>query len=284
MLIGVSAIILYRSDLIQKGIEIGNIVVNGYQRIRLGVYPVVGTIAALFVFMFAPFAAAYTGSEYSTTTTWTQGSVVSVDASGELIAASLAATNYVGVVTQQPDSATVEVADSGVVPVLVTDEAGEIASGTRIGLSSVAGIASTWTGGVALGVAQETPTSWQEATLSNESSVRIATVQVQLLTDGAASDSSPMSVFFAAIDRTAAGIAGKSVDTWRVVTALLIGLGGLILAFGLLFISSRESFFSMGRNPMASKIIMGGLWKMVFLAVGIMLITLTAAYLIVRVG
>ena len=68
------------------------------------------------------------------------------------------------------------------------------------------------------------------------------------------------------------------------MTALLIGLGGLILAFGLLFISSRESFFSMGRNPMASKIIMGGLWKMVFLAVGIMLITLTAAYLIVRVG
>jgi len=74
------------------------------------------------------------------------------------------------------------------------------------------------------------------------------------------------------------------VDTWRIITALLIGLGGLILAFGLLFISSRESFFSMGRNPMASKIIMRGLWKMVALSVGILCITLTASYLIVRIA
>ena len=258
--------------------------VNGYRQIRLGVYSAVSAGVLLLLSVTTPIAAAYTGAEYPTTATWSTGSVVSVNDSGDVVAASLAATNYLGVVTQQIDATTVEVADSGAVSVLVTDAAGEIASGTRLGLSEIAGIAGAWTGGVAIGVAQATPTDWREATLSNQASAKVTTVQVQLLTDGAASDTSAISAFFAAVDRTATGIAGKPVDTWRVVTALLIGLGGLILSFGLLFVSSRESFFSMGRNPMASRIIMGGLWKIVFLAVGIMLITLAAAYLIVRIG
>lgn len=249
-----------------------------------GLYLSVIVVVLYLVTFCVSHVSAYTAAEYPTRTTWSSGSVASVNDAGEVVPASLAAINYLGVVTQQPSSAMVEVADSGTVPVLVTDAAGEITTGVRLGLSEVVGAASVWTGGVVVGVAQATPSDWKDVELSNNTVVRVATVQTQLLTEGAAVDTSAMSAFFAAVDRTASGIAGKPVDTWRVVTALLIGLGGLILSFGLLFVSSRESFFSIGRNPMASKIIMGGLWKMVVLSVGIMLITLTAAYLIVRVG
>ncbi len=246
-----------------------------------------GAIALVGAVVFASLpqvAAAYTGVEYDTTAQWTVGTVVSVDEKGELVPASVNSADYLGVVAQPSTGTGVEVADSGTVTVLVSDVAGQITGGSRIGLSTVSGIAAAWTGGVAIGVAQQTPSAWRDASLENGETVKVASVTVQLLTDGASSDGSPVSMFFSALERTASGVAGKPVDTWRVVTALLIGLGGLILAFGLLFISSRESFFSMGRNPMASKMIMRGLWKMVALSVGILVITLTAAYLIVRVG
>lgn len=242
---------------------------------------VVGAFLAILV---APIARAYTATEYPTNTSWNTGTVVAIDGQGAPVAASTQAANYIGVVTSSSPNQTVEVADTGTVSVVVTDKDGPINSGSRLGLSSVAGVASAWASGTIIGVAQEAPKDWKQATLETDASIRLASVRVQLLSDGASSGSSPISQFFAALEKTASGVAGKPVDTWRIITALLIGLGGLILAFGLLFISSRESFFSMGRNPMASKIIMRGLWKMVALSVGILCVTLTAAYLIVRVA
>lgn len=240
-------------------------------------------LSGFFAFMFAANTAAYTGVEYDTSASWIPGTVVSVDGKGTLVPASTNSTDYVGVVAKASDGTSVEVADSGVVSVLVTDNGGAITSGSRLGISSVSGIASLWANGSVIGVAQETPTSWQNAASTNSEQIKVAAIKVQLLIDGASGGSSPVNEFFAALEKTASGVAGKPVDTWRIITALLIGLGGLILAFGLLFISSRESFFSMGRNPMASKVIMRGLWKVVALSVGILCVTLTAAYLIVRI-
>ncbi|MBN9398317.1 hypothetical protein BGO18_00945 [Candidatus Saccharibacteria bacterium 47-87] len=241
-------------------------------------------IGAFLVVLAAPVAYAYTATEYPTTTSWTVGTVVAVNGDGSPVAASTQAANYIGVVANPSTGKTVEVAGTGTVSVVVTDKDGAVESGTRLGLSSVAGVASAWTNGTVIGVAQEAPKEWKQATLDSSASIKLASVRVQLLSDGASSGSSPINQFFAALEKTASGVAGKPVDTWRIITALLIGLGGLILAFGLLFISSRESFFSMGRNPMASKIIMRGLWKMVALSVGILCITLTASYLIVRIA
>lgn len=241
-------------------------------------------ISALLGVFIAPITLAYTATEYSTDSSWTVGTVVATNGEGEPLPASVQDANYIGVVTASSDGQTVEVAGTGTVSVVVTDKNGEITSGTRLGLSSIAGVASAWTSGTIIGVAQEAPTDWKQATLDSSESVKIASVKAQLLSDGASTGNTPINQFFAALEKTASGVAGKPVDTWRAITALLIGVGGLILAFGLLFISSRESFFSMGRNPMASRVIMRGLWKMVALSVGILCITLTAAYLIVRIA
>lgn len=239
--------------------------------------------SAFLVFLASPIAHAYTATEYPTSSSWTSGTVVSINGQGNPVPASIESADYIGVVVKSTSGGTVEVAGTGTLSVVVTDKDGSIASGTRLGLSSVAGVASAWTNGTVIGVAQEAPKEWKQATLDSSASIKLASVKVQLLSDGTSNGSSPINQFFAALEKTASGVAGKPVDTWRVITALLIGLGGLILAFGLLFISSRESFFSMGRNPMASKIIMRGLWKMVALSVGILCVTLTAAYLIVRI-
>lgn len=226
----------------------------------------------------------YTGIERTTDSPWKAGMVVAVEANDKVTPASIEKNNYIGVVAADTAGKSVEIANSGTVPILVTDADGTVAAGTKLGLSTISGVASTWSNGTAIAVAQDTPTQWEKATISTGKEVRVARVNAQLLTDGASTGGSPVSMFVASLEKTAGGIAGKPVDTWRVVTALLIAIGGLVLAFGLLFISSRESFFSLGRNPMASTVIMKGLWKVAALSIGILCVTLFGAYLIVRIG
>lgn len=241
-----------------------------------------GLLVVGLLFNGAGYAYAYTATEYTTNKDWSVGTIVSLDDKGKLVEGSLNNVNYIGVVSAVRSGNIVEVAHDGTVPVLVSDRDGAIISGTKIGLSSVAGVATAWSdSGATIGVAQETPKSWQNAQLNSSEMIKITSINVQLIAEGA--NSNATNIFVSSLQKTAASIAGKEVDTWKIITALLIGLGGLLLSFGLLFITSRESFFSMGRNPMAGNIIMRGLWKMVVLAVTIMCISLVSAYLIVRI-
>ena len=228
---------------------------------------------------------AYTATEYSTSEAWSVGMLVALDNAGKVTGASNTTDNYLGVVTNQSKGKVV-VADTGLVSVLVSDREGAITAGVRLGLSDIIGTATLWhSGDILVGVAKEAPKNWQEVKAKNNSTqtIRIASIQVQLTRDSK-SVTSVAGSFTNTIAKTASSIAGHQVDTWRIVTGLFIGLGGLILSFGLLFVSSRESFFSLGRNPMASTAIMAGLWKMAILCVLSMCVSLASAYLIVRVG
>lgn len=86
------------------------------------------------------------------------------------------------------------------------------------------------------------------------------------------------------IKQAADSIAGTSVSLWQVISSLIVGLGSLILAFGLLFSTGRESFLSLGRNPMASTVILRGMWRIVAVSVVIMLLGITISYLILKLG
>lgn len=245
----------------------------------------IGLLSVVAVLASSNVAQAYTATEYPTTETWSVGMLVALDTTGKVTGASNSTTNYLGVVTDQSKGKVV-VADTGIVSVLVSDQDGPVVAGARLSVSDIVGTATLWhSGDMLVGVAKETPKNWQEVKAKNDASqtIRIANISVQLTKDSK-SVASATGSFTNAIAQTANNIAGHQVDTWRIVTGLFIGLGGLILSFGLLFVSSRESFFSLGRNPMASTAIMKGLWKMAIVCVASMCFSLAAAYLIVRVG
>lgn len=249
-------------------------------------FPCLLTLAALVSFSHQQPLTAYVATEYKTTLKLNTGTLVSLGDKGQILRASSEVSNYLGVVTKQL-SAAVEVADTGVVSVMVSDVDGDITIGDRVGVSDIAGTATLWrTGKTLVGVAKSTPQNWQDVAASSSTNqaktVRVTSVGVQLMSEG--SSTAQSNPFMSAIQSAADGVAGRSVDMWRVVTALLLGIGGLILSFGLLFVSSRESFFSLGRNPMASGVIMHGLWRMVFVAVLVMCASLAAAYFIVRIS
>ena len=234
-----------------------------------------------------PLVRAYNATEYATDKTWQVGMLAALGTGGDVAYASRANNDYIGVVTTVGKKS-IDVASSGIVSVLVTSEDGKIKVGDKVQLSDYAGIATSAIGSSKeVGTVKSTPTNWQALPLAGDDAgntpIRVASLQVQLIEQGGGSTDSS-NVFLAAIQQTGNGIAGKSVDMWRIITALLIGIGGLILSFGLLFISSRESFFSMGRNPLAGGMIMKGLWKIVALSVVIMCTSLAASYLILRVG
>lgn len=247
------------------------------------------SIAIFFVGLLLSFqkpASAYVSTEYKTDQSYVPGTVVSLGNKGQILQASADAGSYLGVVTSQTKGA-LYVTDAGVVSVIVSDADGAINIGDRVGVSDIAGTATLWKNGRSLvGVAQTAPKDWKEVSALSPAgkteTVRVASIGVQLISES--STTAQVNPLVNAIQSAAQGVAGRSVDMWRIVTALLVGLGGLVLSFGLLFISSRESFFSLGRNPMASRVIMGSLWKTVLVAVLAMCLSLAAAYFIVRIG
>lgn len=244
------------------------------------------TFVVVVALLFPGVAHGYVAAEYETNETFPSGAVVAIGNNGEVVRASSGAKNYLGVVTGQVDSQ-VEVASSGIVSLLVTDEHGSIKKGDKVGISDLAGIAAKWQPGrVLVGITKGSFENWKEIesrTAAGETrTVRVASIEVQLMND--ASGSTQPNPYIATVQAVAEGITGRSVDVWRALTAMFIGLGGLILSFGLLFISSRESFFAIGRNPIASRMIVRSLWKMVAISVAVMCTSLAVAYMIVRAG
>ncbi|HET6622757.1 MAG TPA: hypothetical protein VFG56_02370 [Candidatus Saccharimonadales bacterium] len=238
--------------------------------------------------LLVPSASAYRATEYQIDQDWQVGSLVALDDEGQPILASLGNQNYIGVVVSNSDGS-VQIADeASSIPMLVSRQTGDIKAGQRLGLSSVAGVAVKWQPGSPLiAVAKQSAEDWQTSQVVSDDGrseeVSLSLVNVQLIKASGANQAGDSS-YMNAIQSAANQIAGHSVAIWQISVALVLGLGGLILSLGLLFISSRESFFSIGRNPLAGNTIMGGLWKMSAVSVVIMLISLSSAYLILRIG
>lgn len=236
-------------------------------------------------FVISQSVAAYVASEYRTDADLAVGSLVALDVDGSLVSASSEVSDYIGVVAAK-SGGSLEVATSGTVSMLVSDIDGDIEVDSQLSLSSIAGVATKSTGtGSPIGIVVASPSGWSSHSAEGDvdTTVNVGTAAVKLVHRPSAisanSDSQPN-----LLQRIASSVAGREVDTWRAIVAATIGLSGIALAFVLLISSSRSSFMSLGRNPMAGGAIMGGLWKVAAVAVGIMLVSLTAAYLIVRLA
>ncbi len=252
------------------------------------------SLSLMIILSFSPsIAGAYMATQYSTSADFSVGNLVAFDASGQPVLASLVTSDYSGVVSSK-SKGSIDIANSGTVNVLVSDVDGPIKSGSRIGVSAFAGIGTILQSGrTMVGIALESidggaSNLWQTIKVSNgstnsSSTVRIAQVLVQLSQDSGNSQSSGTGLVNS-IQQAANNLVGHSVAIWQVIAALVIGLGSLILAFGLLFSSGRESFLSLGRNPLASDVILHGMWRILAVSVVIMLLGLTITYFILKVG
>lgn len=236
-------------------------------------------------------ASAYVGSEYTTMDDLPVGTLVALGSGGELTRASLMVPTYIGVVADAVDTKVV-VAKSGTVEAYVSNIDGPIRAGTRVGLSAYSGVGTAWREdrqlvGVVAEDAGDT-IKWRETNVqgvSGDPSTQIDIAKVPiLLTQNANNKQSGVSGFAGTIQQTAYIIAGHSVALWRIIIALVVGAGSLILAFSLLISTGRGSFLSIGRNPLASSTILKGMWRIVFASAGIMVVGILIAYFILRSG
>lgn len=234
-------------------------------------------------------AQAYRATEYRIDQDWAIGSVIAIDDHGQPTLASLTNRNFIGVVVRR-DAHTVQITDdASSAPVLVSQVNGGVQSGDQLGLSTVAGVAAKWQAGSPLvAIAKQAPAHWQVASVKQSNgqtqTISLALIDAQLLQVGGGASSNGEAAYISAVQKAANQVAGHSVAVWQISLALVLGLAGIVLSVGLLFISSRESFFSIGRNPLAGDTIMSSLWKMSGVAVVILLVSLTSAYLILKVG
>lgn len=243
------------------------------------------------LFLCVNLANAYVGSEYISADNLPAGTLIALGGDGKVTRASLIAPTYIGVATDVKDTK-VTVAKSGTVEAYVSNIDGSIRTGTRIGLSAYSGVGTAWkedrqlVGVVAEGVGDTL--QWRDVGVQGVSGdsptqIKIAKVPI-LLTQNVNNTQSGVSGFAGAIQQTAYVIVGHSVALWRIIAAMVVGFGSLILAFSLLISTGRGSFLSIGRNPLASSTILRGMWRIVFVSAGIMVVGILIAYLILRSG
>jgi hypothetical protein len=234
---------------------------------------------------------AYSATEYHTSQSFSIGTLIALDNKEQPIAATTG-DNYIGIVTSQSNGEVV-VAYSGVIPVYVSDRDESIANGSKIGLSTIAGVGTLWqSNSEQIGVATESigsaSSKWQTVAATtnggkSQNNIKVAQIMVRL-TQTSNTTNNFASALVGTLQQAASGLAGHSVALWQIVVAALVGIGGLILAFGLVISSGHQSLLSLGRNPMASKVILRGMWRIVATSITIMLVGIFLAYIILKVG
>lgn len=252
---------------------------------KIGQITLVAVALCLFgLVYFAPKTNAYSAAEYVATSKLSVGTVATLSPGDAVAAASTSSQSYVGVVVSSTSTGAT-VATEGRVMTYVSDEDGSIRKGERIGVSALAGVATVWQSGRQLiGIAGATPSDWKTTHTSSGKAVHIARIPVDLLP----ANSNPGAVASNGLENTMQQLAnrltGKTVAFWRIIAAFIIGIGGLLVAFGLMFSSTRGSFLSMGRNPLASPTIIRSMWHVIGISVVVLLLAIVIAYLVMWVG
>lgn len=256
---------------------------------RLGVWIKLGFAVTVLAAVLVNSAAYAAVTRYESSIQLPEGTLVALNSQKNLERASFAQTNYIGVAQGGGSAGFVDVAHDGEAKVLVTDQfntSGDFNKGAKIGVSLVDGIAGSWEegGGQLVGVLLEAPRSWSILTIDSRQSIRVALVSVQLQPASPVSQDSLFGGALALVGDVAATLVGKQVAIWRVITALVISGGGMVLGLTLLITTSRQSFLSIGRNPLAKTMIMRELWKMVGVSATIIIGAFAAAYAVLVVG
>lgn len=184
----------------------------------------------------------------------------------------------------------IQVASSGLAPVLVSTEGGAIKRGDHLGVSTIAGVARKATSGSrtigtaaddfdgsAAGVDKrklETTTGSKEVSVGQiPVDIGIGNYQPNGLDTG-----SVVPTWLQTLSNT---VAGKVVSPIRAVVATTILITAIISVSVLLYGAVRTSIISIGRNPLAKNSVFKGLAQVIIIVVVILGIAAVISYLVV---
>ena len=184
------------------------------------------------------------------------------------------------------------VAVSGTYNVLVTNQAGSIASGDYLTLSSI--------NGTAMRVGEEEVTVFGRANGSfNDSSVMLGTTTLKDSSGGEKTvkiGSIPVTIDIKTnpnhkstdvnapdfLKRIGEAVADKEVSPVRIYLGVGIAVVSLIAAIVVVYAGVRNSVISIGRNPMSKKSIFRALLEVILTALLIVIVGLFAVYLLLK--
>ncbi|HET8883888.1 MAG TPA: hypothetical protein VFM68_00250 [Candidatus Saccharimonadales bacterium] len=234
---------------------------------------------------------------FTTTEELPLGSIVSLkeDSSDQVVASSSNnVDSIIGVVINDGSSLLtltngqenqVQIATSGMAPVLVSDINGAISRGDHITASPIKGVGMKATSNAkSVGIAQSDPRNSSDKhtytdAQGKEQSVTLG--EVSVLVNVAYYFSQPeKTVIPSALQDVANSFAGKTVDTLPILISAAIFLITLIVVASIIYSMIRSSIISVGRNPMSQSAIYRDVIQLSALVLGILTVAVIAIYLV----
>jgi hypothetical protein len=198
-------------------------------------------------------------------------------------------------VTTTPDSELVTIASgeeqvyvqtTGEVNAFVSDLSGEVKKGDLLTLSPLRGVlmkADANTSSTILGIALEGFSGKTTETKSIQDSngqrdVKVATLRINI--DYKAPTGQGGTLTDSSLRRLGVAVTGRDVGEIRVMAAVIIFLIVLVAEGGIIYGAVSSAITALGRNPMARKIILREMMRVILIAAGVLVLGVAAIYAI----
>lgn len=203
--------------------------------------------------------------------------------------------NLLGVVVSGNDSlftvssqeSNVQVVTGGVTKMLVTDTNGEIGQGDYVTASAINGVGKKADSDHAkvVGKAQGNFADYDVRTVATQDSQRgpisVARMPVLVQIGGNPQMRVEESILPGFVQESANTLAGEPVAPARIIMAIIVIVGGLAGSMVLLYGAVSNTIISIGRNPLSDKSIYAGLFRMILVALAIILFSNAIGYAII---
>lgn len=180
----------------------------------------------------------------------------------------------------------VQVANSGVVPTLVSDINGDISQGDEITASSVSGVGMKATSDIkVVGIAQaslnDADGSAENYTDKSGHQHSILVGEIPVLVNVSYFYKQPVKTIIpSVIQNLADTVAGKQVNDVPILISLGIFVVSLVVVTSIIYAMIRSSIISVGRNPMSQSAIYRDIIQLSALVVGILMVAVVSIYMI----
>lgn len=258
----------------------------------------IGMLFIIFMFSTVVHAVTSISQGYTTNDDLPLGSIVSLkNNTSDHVEATTSANvnNILGVVVNEGSSPLtlsngqenqVQVATSGMAPVLVSNINGDITQGDHITASPIDGVGMKATGNTkAIGIAQGEPRNSEDTTqtYTDEQGVKhpIALGEVPVLVNVSYFYKQPEKTLIpSSLQNVANALAGKSVSPLPIIVSMVIFIITLIVVASIVYSMIRSSIISVGRNPMSQSAVYRDVIQLSALVLAILAVAIIAIYTI----